>query len=183
MALALHDGLDGGGGSDQGEVEAVDVVLEDEDVVLPQIELLHHGLPTPHEEQLALVPLHVDAVLAEVAVVEWPDGTCLRRHLQHPGHLPGYGRRHDKDGKVARPELDVEAPCHLDDLVISQARFTARRRLGLPLPEIGDRPRNFRACVNVGVHGELVLHVQRPVHVAGDGGVPVLYMMSRMIPQ
>jgi hypothetical protein len=87
----------------------------------------------PHEEQLALVPLQVDAVLTELAVAERHGGTCLCRHLQHPGHLPGYGRRHSND-KVARPELDVEAPCHLDDLVMSQARVTTRRRLGLPLP-------------------------------------------------
>jgi hypothetical protein len=35
MALALHDRLDGGGRSDHGEVEVVDVELEDEDDVLP----------------------------------------------------------------------------------------------------------------------------------------------------
>jgi hypothetical protein len=35
-------------------VEAVDVELEDEDVVLPQLELVHHGLPALHEEQCAL---------------------------------------------------------------------------------------------------------------------------------
>jgi hypothetical protein len=34
MALALHHRLDGGGGLDQGEVEAVDVDLKDEDVIL-----------------------------------------------------------------------------------------------------------------------------------------------------
>jgi hypothetical protein len=34
MALALHHRLDGGGGSDQGEVEAVNVELKDEDVFL-----------------------------------------------------------------------------------------------------------------------------------------------------
>jgi hypothetical protein len=58
----------------------------------------------------------------------------------------------------------------------------ARRRPALPLPKIGDRPRNFWARVNVGVHGELVLHFQSPVHVADDDGVLVLYMMSKMIP-
>jgi hypothetical protein len=77
--------------------------------------------------------------------------------------------------------MDVEVPCHLDDLMMSQARFTTRRQLGLPLPEIADCPRNFWARVDVGAHGELVLHVQRPVHVPGDGGVPVLYMISTMI--
>jgi hypothetical protein len=61
---------------------------------------------------------------------------------------------------------------HRDDLVMSQARFTARHHLGLPLPEIDDRHRNFWACNDAGVHGEL--HVQRPVHVPGDGDVPVL---------
>jgi hypothetical protein len=40
MALAFHHRLDGGGGSDQGELEAVHVDLEDEDVVLPQSESL-----------------------------------------------------------------------------------------------------------------------------------------------
>jgi hypothetical protein len=35
MVLALHHRLDGGGGSNQDEVEAVDVELKDEDVVLP----------------------------------------------------------------------------------------------------------------------------------------------------
>jgi hypothetical protein len=35
MALALHHRLDRGGGLDQGELEAVDVELEDEDIVLP----------------------------------------------------------------------------------------------------------------------------------------------------
>jgi hypothetical protein len=50
MALALHHRLDEGGGSDQGELEAVDIELEDEDVVLSQSELLHHGLPAPHDE-------------------------------------------------------------------------------------------------------------------------------------
>jgi hypothetical protein len=64
-------------------VEAVDVELKDEDVVLPHLELVHHGLPAPHEEQLALVPLHVDTVLAELVVAERHCGTCLRRHLQH----------------------------------------------------------------------------------------------------
>jgi hypothetical protein len=34
MALALYHRLDGGHGSDQGELEAVHVELEDEDVVL-----------------------------------------------------------------------------------------------------------------------------------------------------
>jgi hypothetical protein len=63
---------------------------------------------------------------------------------------------------------------------MSQARFTTRRRPALPLPEIGDRPRNFWARIDVGVHGELVLHFQIPVYVAGDDGVPVLYMMSNV---
>jgi hypothetical protein len=135
-----------------------------------------------HEEQLALEPLHVDAVLTELTVAKWDGGTCLRRDLQHPGHLPGYGRRDGKEDKVAHPELDVEAPWHLDDLVMSLARFSARRRPGLPLPEIGNRPRNFWARVDVGVHEELVLHSQRPVHVADEDGVPVLYMMRRMNP-
>jgi hypothetical protein len=90
--------------------------------------------------------------------------------------------RDSKDDKVALPELDVKVPWHLDDLVMSQARFTARRRPALPLPKIGDRPRNFWARIDVGVHEELVLHGQRPVHVAGDDGILVLYMMSRMIP-
>jgi hypothetical protein len=63
---------------------------------------------------------------------------------------------------------------------MSHARFTARRRPALPLPEIGDHPRNFWARIDVGVHGELVLLVQSPVHVAGDDGVPVLYMMSNV---
>jgi hypothetical protein len=35
MALALHHRLDGGGGSDEGEMEAVDVELEDKDIILP----------------------------------------------------------------------------------------------------------------------------------------------------
>jgi hypothetical protein len=56
--------------------------------------------------------------------------------------------------------------------MMSQARFIARRRLGLPLPEIDDRHRNFWARIDAGVHGELL--VQRPVHVPGDGDVPVL---------
>jgi hypothetical protein len=81
MALALYDRLDGEGGSDQREVEADDVELEDEDVILPQLELVHHGLLAPLEEQLALVPLHVDAVLAELVVEERHGGTCLRHHL------------------------------------------------------------------------------------------------------
>jgi hypothetical protein len=51
---------------------------------------------------------------------------------------------------------------------MSQARFTARRRPALPLPEIGDRPRNLWVRVDVGVHGELVLHFQIPVHEAVD---------------
>jgi hypothetical protein len=34
--------------------------------------------------------------------------------------------------------------------------------------------------VDVGFHGKLVLLVQNPVHVAGDDGVPVLYMMSNV---
>jgi hypothetical protein len=55
--------------------------LEDEDVILPQLELVHHGLLAPLEEQLALVPLHVDAVLAELVVEERHGGTCLRHHL------------------------------------------------------------------------------------------------------
>jgi hypothetical protein len=50
MALALHHRLDGGGGSDQGDLEVVHVDLEDEDVVLPQSEPPHHVLPAPHEE-------------------------------------------------------------------------------------------------------------------------------------
>jgi hypothetical protein len=95
----------------------------------------------------------VNAVLVELAVAERDGVTSLRRDLQHPGHLPGNGRRDGKDDKVARPELDVEAPWHLDDLVMSQARFTARCRPALPLPEIGDRPRNIWARVDVGVHG------------------------------
>jgi hypothetical protein len=68
----------------------------------------------------------VDAVLVELAVAERDGGTCLRRDLQHHGHLPGNGMRDGKDDKVAHPDLDVEAPWHLDDLVMSQARFTAR---------------------------------------------------------
>jgi hypothetical protein len=55
---------------------------------------------------------------------------------------------------------------------MSQARFMARRHLGLPLPEINDRHRNFWVHIDVGVHGEL--NMQRPVHVPGDGDVPVL---------
>jgi hypothetical protein len=35
----------------------------------------------------------VDAVLAKLAVAERDGGTCLGRHLQYPGHLPGNGRR------------------------------------------------------------------------------------------
>jgi hypothetical protein len=31
-------------------VEAVDVELKDEDIVLPQSGFLHHGLSAPHEE-------------------------------------------------------------------------------------------------------------------------------------
>jgi hypothetical protein len=57
---------------------------------------------------------------------------------------------------------------HRDDLVMSQARFTARRQPALPLPEIDDRRRNFWARVDVGVLGELVLHFDCPVHVAVD---------------
>jgi hypothetical protein len=64
---------------------------------------------------------------------------------------------------------------------MSQARFTARRRPSLPFPEIGNRPRNFWVHIDVGVHGELVLHFQSPVHVAIDYDILVLYTMSRMI--
>jgi hypothetical protein len=38
----------------------------------------------------------VDAVLTELAVAERDGGTCLRRDLQHPGHLPGYGRNRNR---------------------------------------------------------------------------------------
>jgi hypothetical protein len=94
MALVLHVRLGGGVGSDQREVQAVDVELEDDDVVLLQSEPLDHGLPALLEEQCAPEPLHLDAKLTELTVVEGCADSCLRRHLQHPGHLLGNARRH-----------------------------------------------------------------------------------------
>jgi hypothetical protein len=49
MVLALHVRLGGGVGSEQREVEAVDVKLKDDDVILLHSEPLDHGLLAPHE--------------------------------------------------------------------------------------------------------------------------------------
>jgi hypothetical protein len=71
-------------GSEQRKVDEVDVELEDNDVVLLQPECLDHGLLVPHEEQRALEPSHVDAILAKLTVAERHADRCLCRHLQHP---------------------------------------------------------------------------------------------------
>jgi hypothetical protein len=75
-------------------VQAVDVKLKDDDVVLLHPEPLDHGLPAPLVEQCALKPLHLDAKLVELAVAEGHADSCLCRHLQHPSHLLGNVRWH-----------------------------------------------------------------------------------------
>jgi hypothetical protein len=179
MALALHVRLGRGVGSEQRKVDEVDVELEDNDVVLLQPECLDHGLLVPHEEQRALEPSHADAILAELTVAERHADRCLRCHLQHPGHLPGNGRWHGQDDKVTRPEVHVEVPWHLDHVLMSQARSTARHLLGLPLPETNNCRWNVWPRIDVGVQEELVLLVQRVMHIPGDDSVPVLYMVRK----
>jgi hypothetical protein len=62
---------------------------------------------------------------------------------------------------------------------MSQARSTARHLLGLPLPETNNCRWNVWPRIDVGVQEELVLLVQRVMHVPGDDSVPVLYMVRK----
>jgi hypothetical protein len=78
------------------------------------------------------------------------------------------------------PELHVEAPRNLDDVMMSQARSVANQLLGLLLPEMDDRRRNFRPRINVRHVRELILLVERVMHVPGEDGVLVLSMVSTM---
>jgi hypothetical protein len=58
-----------------------------------------------------------------------------------------------------------------------QARSVARRRPGLPLPQILDRPWIVRAHILVWVLTELVLLVKRMMDITNDDGVLVLSML------
>jgi hypothetical protein len=88
--------------------------------------------------------LHLDTVLADFTVVEGHTDSCVHRHLQLLGHLLGNAWRHGHDDKVAHPELQVQAPCHRDDVLMSQVSSAARRLPGLLLLEMDDRHCNDR---------------------------------------
>jgi hypothetical protein len=63
---------------------------------------------------------------------------------------------------------------------MSHVRSTTRHLPGLPLPEMDDRHWNFRPRINVGVLRELILLVERVMHIPEDDGVLVLSTVSTM---
>jgi hypothetical protein len=80
MALALHDRLARGGGLDQRKVKAVDVHLEDDDVVLLQPSLVTMS-SRPHMKNSLPWNHSIWTLLAKLALVEGHADRCLRCHL------------------------------------------------------------------------------------------------------
>jgi hypothetical protein len=64
---------------------------------------------------------------------------------------------------------------------MSQVRYAAHHLPSLSLPGMDDRRWNVRPCIDVRPNmRELVLLVERAMHVPGDDGIPVLSMVSMM---
>jgi hypothetical protein len=63
---------------------------------------------------------------------------------------------------------------------MSQARSTAHHLPGLPLHEMDNRRWNVRPHIDVRVLRELILLVERAMHVPDDDGVSIPSMVSMM---